>query len=98
VETAKARSFLAALRANRIGSYVSGGTAISNLVTSVGGPDQNYLSQLSLPGFGGNPFRYTYPGTNNPNSYDLYVQLSISGKHYLVCNWSQQNIINSPLP
>jgi hypothetical protein len=45
-----------------------------------------------------NPFRYVYPGVNNPNSYDLWVQLRFGGKTNLVCNWSKTVIINSPLP
>jgi len=28
----------------------------------------------------------------------VYVQLSISGKKYLISNWSKENKINSPLP
>jgi prepilin-type N-terminal cleavage/methylation domain-containing protein len=100
VETAKARRFLTGLKANQIGSFsqVLGVPTVSTLITSVGGPDQSYLTQLQGSGFGGNPFRYIYPGTNNPSSYDLYVQLSISGKKYLISNWSKENIINSPLP
>ena len=51
---------------------------------------------LKAPGL--NPFRYVYPGVNNPSSYDLWVQLVIGGKTNLVCNWSRQVQINSPLP
>jgi hypothetical protein len=61
----------------------------------VGGPDQSY-QPLAAPGI--NPFRYVYPGTNNPNSYDLWVQLVISGQTNLVCNWSKQVQINTSLP
>jgi prepilin-type N-terminal cleavage/methylation domain-containing protein len=94
VESVKARRFLPALKPNRINTL----NGLNILVTSVGGPDQSYLTQLQGMGFGGNPLRYIYPGTNNPSSYDLYVQLSISGKKYLISNWSKANIINSPLP
>jgi len=45
-----------------------------------------------------NPWRYAYPGTSNPDSYDLWMKLSIGGKTYLLCNWSKQVQINSPLP
>jgi hypothetical protein len=47
---------------------------------------------------GVNPFRYVYPGVNNPGGYDLWVQLSIYGKTYLICNWSRVVKQNSPLP
>lgn len=65
------------------------------LITSVGGPDNTYLP-LNSPGI--NPFRYVYPGVNNPGGYDLWVQLVINGKTNLICNWSRQVQINSPLP
>jgi prepilin-type N-terminal cleavage/methylation domain-containing protein len=93
-----AKNFLQGLKQNRIGSVVapiSGGFAVSNLVTSVGGPDGRYMP-LGIPNV--NPFRYIYPGTNNPNSYDLYVQIMISGQTYLICNWSKEVMKNSPLP
>jgi len=63
----------------------------------VGGPDASYMPLG--PGTAGiNPFRSVYPGINHPESYDLYVQLVISGKTNLICNWTKQVIINSPLP
>jgi prepilin-type N-terminal cleavage/methylation domain-containing protein len=93
-----AKNFLQGLKQNRIGSVVapiSGGIAVSNLVTSVGGPDLSY-TPLGIQNV--NPFRYIYPGTNNPASYDLYVQIVISGQTNLICNWSKEVIKNSPLP
>ena len=100
-EMVYAKNFLTGLKANQIASWTNGsGSTFYFLVTSVGGPDANY-QPLSFAS--GNPFRYLYPGVNNPNSYDLWVQLSINSKPgapnlYLVCNWSQQAIHNSPLP
>jgi prepilin-type N-terminal cleavage/methylation domain-containing protein len=98
-----AKNFLPGLKQKQVGYAVTNASwiAIPNapltdiLVTSVGGPDNNYqpLGRLDL-----NPIRYVYPGTNNPNSYDLWVQLVIGGKTNLICNWSRQVIINSPLP
>lgn len=62
--------------------------------TSVGGPDGTYpLGKSSL-----NPWRYIYPGVNNPNGYDLWIQLKIGSKTNLICNWSTRPQINSPLP
>ena len=67
------------------------------LVASVGGPDATY--QLFGPGTQDlNPWRYVYPGINNPGSYDLWVQLVIGKQTNLVCNWTKQVQINSPLP
>ena len=68
------------------------------LVTSVGGPDDNYNPLSAVSGSSPNPIRYAYPGTNNVGSYDLWVQLQISGKKYLVCNWSKSVQVNSTMP
>ena len=93
----QAQNFLLGLKANRIGSVTNaGGVLISNLITSVRGPDATYMPLGRYPDV--NPFRYIYPGTNNPSSYDLWVQLVISGKTNLICNWNTKVIINSPLP
>ncbi len=92
----KAKNFLSGIRQKDVYSPVTNnGVATTILVTSVGGPDDNY-QPLSASGL--NPIRYVYPGVNNPNSYDLWVQLVISGKTNLLCNWSRSVIINSPLP
>ena len=85
-----AKDFLPSLRQNRIGTETNGTTLIGILVTSVGGPDQRYMAALAAAGFSGNPFRYVYPGTNNPSSYDLWIDLSISGKTNRISNWTRQ--------
>jgi len=91
-----ARNFLPSLKPNRINQFVTNnGVQTTVLVTSVGGPDPAYKP---LGASGLNPFRYAYPGTNNPGSYDLWVQLVINGKTNLICNWNKQVLINSPLP
>ena len=102
-DDAKAKNFLAGIRQKEVFSPVTNNSQApynnsiptTILITSIGGPDDNYKP---LNGSGLNPFRYLYPGVNNPGSYDLWVQLVISGKTNLVCNWSRQVIINSPLP
>lgn len=95
-DDSKAKNFLSNLKASQINEYVTNnGVRTTVLVTSVGGPDANYRP-LNAEGL--NPFRYVYPGTNNPGSYDLWVQLVIKGKTNLICNWSKQVIVNSPLP
>ena len=86
-----AKNFLPGLKQNRIGVF-----GVTNvLITSVRGPDAGYMP-MGVADV--NPFRYRYPGTNNPNSYDLWLQLVISGKTNLICNWSRQVQINSSLP
>jgi prepilin-type N-terminal cleavage/methylation domain-containing protein len=93
-----AKNFLPDLKPRQFSAVTNpspAGSLVTILTGSVGGPDQNYqpfgVSDL-------NPWRYVYPGTNNPNSYDLWIQLSIGGTRYLVCNWNGQAQINSPLP
>ncbi len=90
-------NFLSTFKQNQIAAGISNGIVPNTveLVTSVGGPDDAYqpLMESHL-----NPFRYVYPGVHNSGSYDLWVQLVISGKTNLVCNWSREVQINSPLP
>ena len=91
-QAAGGRNFLHEYRPGQTASY----NGVTLLVTSAGGPDPNY-QPLGSPDL--NPWRYISSNpTNNPGSYDLWVQLSISGKKYLVCNWSKQVQINNPLP
>jgi prepilin-type N-terminal cleavage/methylation domain-containing protein len=84
-DSTPARNFLSGISSKRVFYPVTNnGVATTILITSVGGPDQNYqpLNASDL-----NPFRYSYPGTNNPTSYDLWIDLSISGKTNRISNW-----------
>lgn len=95
-DSSNAKNFLSGLSSKQINTVSNNGVAnTAMIVTSVGGPDSNY-NPLGVSGL--NPFRYIYPGVNNPGSYDLWVQLVIRGRTNLICNWSKQVIINSPLP
>jgi len=91
-----ARDFLPDLKPNRFMSASNNGVLATVLVASVAGPDPGYRPFFGTSGF--NPWRYVSPGFNNPNSYDLWIQLVISGQTNLICNWSKQVQINSPLP
>ena len=100
-ESSAAKSFLPELRSNQKGTFQIHGSSgnniwVTNLVTSVGGPDATYvpMGQQDL-----NPWRYNSSNpTNNPGSYDLWVQLHIAGKTNLICNWTKQVQINNPAP
>ena len=100
-DAATAKNFLSGLSAKQLNYYITNnGVTLANvqttaILTSVGGPDDKY-QPLNASGL--NPFRYVYPGVNNPNGYDLWVQLVIKGQTNLICNWSRQVIINSSLP
>ena len=67
------------------------------LVSPSGGPDGSY-NPLSPAGSsvnaGVNPWRYVYPGTNNPASYDLWLQMAMGGNTNLVCNWNSRVQLN----
>jgi prepilin-type N-terminal cleavage/methylation domain-containing protein len=91
-----AKNFLLSLSTKQVyNGFTNNHTSTTMLVTSVKGPDVTYmpLGVVDL-----NPIRYVYPGTNNPSSYDLWVQLVISGKTNLVCNWSKSVQVNAPYP
>jgi prepilin-type N-terminal cleavage/methylation domain-containing protein len=98
-DVAAARNFLPDLRPNQIGTNTVGGVGgvvVTLLVSSIGGPDATYLP---LAGSDVNPWRYNSSNpTNNPGSYELWIQLSIGRQTNLICNWTKQVQINSPLP
>ena len=93
ISAPRAQDFLPGLKPREVATIQVNNVSISNLVTSVGGPDRNY-QPCGLQDV--NPWRYVYPGTNNPGSYDLWVQLEIAGKTNLICNWSSRVQINTP--
>jgi prepilin-type N-terminal cleavage/methylation domain-containing protein len=94
-DTAQAKSFLVGLRPNQLGTNGISSASIPFLCASVGGPDSDYYPVPS----GLNPWRYNSSNpTNNPGGYDLWVQLSINGTKYLICNWSKTVQVNNPLP
>jgi prepilin-type N-terminal cleavage/methylation domain-containing protein len=106
-EAGTARNFLPDLKAKQVwNKFTNNNAPVTLLITAVGGPDVTYkpLNQENL-----NPWRYNSSNpTNNPGSYDLWIQLSIGaatnttthtyGPLYLICNWSKQVQVNSPMP
>jgi len=95
-DTAQAKSFLVELRPSQLGTNALLLGSILFLDASVGGPDNSY----SFPPVSGiNAWRYNSSNpTNNPGAYDLWVQLSINGTKYLICNWNKTVQVNNPLP
>ncbi len=65
------------------------------LVCSIPGPYPIKTPQVSaLNPVNANPFRYNSSNpTNNPNSYDLWVDIVIAGKTNRINNWSSDPII-----
>jgi len=92
----KAQTFLPGLKSGQMATNSDGVCVIVTGASS----DAIYKP---MPGFqtsvgNANPWRYLYPGVNNPNSYDLWVQIFVGGKTNLICNWKDQPQYNSPLP
>jgi len=96
-DVSSARNFLPDLKPKQIWpSFTNNDVGVNLLIGSVGGPDATLypLGEQAL-----NPWRYNSSNpTNNPGAYDLWIQLVIGGKTNLICNWSKQVQINSPLP
>jgi prepilin-type N-terminal cleavage/methylation domain-containing protein len=92
-----ATDFLPDLRPNQmVQNYTNNNVPLTLLVASAGGPDLAY-KPLGVQDM--NPWRYNSSSpANNPGSYDLWMQLDISGTTNLICNWSKQPQLNSPLP
>ncbi len=97
----EAQDFLPGLKANQVTIFTNSSAPnnpVKLIITSVGGPDTTY-HPLGPGALGINPWRYNSSNpTNNPGAYDLWVQLSISGRTNLICNWNRQVQLNSPLP
>jgi prepilin-type N-terminal cleavage/methylation domain-containing protein len=111
-DAVSSKNFLSDLKPNRVGTALMHGAAgdvyVNMLVTSVGGPDDAYLPVGTK---GVNPFRYKAPSptNNNPNSYDLWVELSMGATNYgnttgnganvrLISNWAKGSQENSQMP
>lgn len=87
-EARVARRFLAELKPSQIGySKVPAGFEDAKfLICSV---PATYQDQTFVPSTG-NRWRYVSNNpTNNPNSFDLWVDVVISGKTNRICNWSK---------
>jgi prepilin-type N-terminal cleavage/methylation domain-containing protein len=92
-----AQNFLPGLKPDQIAIFTNNDVPnypIKLIVTSVGGPARTY--PWGVPNL--NPWRYVSQGTNNPGSYDLWVELVFGQQTNLVCNWNKRVQINSPWP
>ena len=92
-----AKNFIGDVKPKEKGSITgANNVSITNLVTSVGGPDGSYRP-LGIQGV--NPWRYVSSNpANNHGRFDLWVQLKIGNKTNLVCNWSGKAQINTQWP
>ena len=84
-----ATRFIKGLKPSQIGKAPSGATIL------VGVPWQKGPPPFDLPPLGTtntlNPWRYNMSTpTNNPNTYDLWLDVVIGGKPFRICNWNKQ--------
>jgi prepilin-type N-terminal cleavage/methylation domain-containing protein len=99
-DSSAARNFLPDLKPNQVYNFTNittGPQGVNLLITAVGGP---YAQYLPLDRQDENPWRYNSSNpTNNPGAYELWIQLVFApGQTNLICNWTKQVQINSPLP
>jgi hypothetical protein len=92
-----AQKYLRDLKPPQIGDLENGKVKI--LVGSVGWDSSVGQPVPTLPGGPAtvpklNPFRYisTNP-TNNPKSFDLWIDIIVQGKTNRICNWSEDAIV-----
>lgn len=96
-EEVLARTFLTGLKNNQYYAITNNGVQVYILVSSQGGPNSAY--QPIGPGAFANPWRYNSVNpTNNPQSYDLWMDLAIGPTNKLtrVANWTKQVITFTP--
>ena len=90
-----AKQFLSGLKPSEIAS-----NGVIDMIVTSANSDAGYQpvpGVSSLTGRPANPWRYRYPGTNNPDSYDLWVQVYVGGKTNLICNWAKNPQYNVPI-
>jgi prepilin-type N-terminal cleavage/methylation domain-containing protein len=105
-DAVSAQSFLTGIKSGQLANVPVAAGTISILCTAANSdasyqpiPGPNPSSPVTtVAGRPANPWRYLYPGINNPQSYDLWVQVFVGGKTNLICNWKTTPQINSPLP
>jgi prepilin-type N-terminal cleavage/methylation domain-containing protein len=83
-----AQKFIKELKPGQVAEFQS---SLKILVGSVGW-DSKLPPPIQIPG--ANPFRYisTNP-TNNPGSFDLWIDIYVQGKTTRICNWSDAPIV-----
>ena len=84
-----ARRFIGELKPNQIG-YFGSSPNVKFLLCSV---PANTKDTYFVPA-NGNRWNYVSSNpTNNPNSFDLWVDVVVSGKIIRICNWSKEPLI-----
>jgi prepilin-type N-terminal cleavage/methylation domain-containing protein len=92
-EGTPAANFLPGLKPGQIGQLNFKGAPVKLLVgipwQQGPAPEFNFDPIAGAPTL--NPWRYNSSAPlNNPNSYDLWIEINVGGKVFLICNWSKQ--------
>jgi prepilin-type N-terminal cleavage/methylation domain-containing protein len=98
-----AQSFLPALKPGQLSvvTTTAGGNNVFGALCSGANADPTYAplpANTTGTGRNANPWRYIYPGINNPKTYDLWLQIVVGGRTNLICNWKDTPQINASLP
>jgi prepilin-type N-terminal cleavage/methylation domain-containing protein len=92
-----ATAFLKGIRPGQIGELAVGASTIRLLVGAVAWPLGSTFQPVPSPPAkkaGLNPWRYNSSNpTNNPGSYDLWMDIVIGGKTHRICNWTQKVLV-----
>jgi len=88
-ETGVGKNFLSSLKPGQYGFATNGGVRYGLLTTSVAWPASLGPVAAGLPAEL-NPWRYNHTApTHNLNSFDLWVDIVVSGKTNRISNWSK---------
>lgn len=93
----KAQTFFPGLKSTQIATNADNVFVIVTAINSPGyAPMGNFRTRDAVNT--ANPWRYVYPGVNNPSSYDLWIKVMVGGKTNLICNWNNQQQTSTALP
>jgi prepilin-type N-terminal cleavage/methylation domain-containing protein len=97
-----AESFLPGLKPGQFAiNSLNNGADVVGILCSAANGDSTYAplpGTTTSSGRNANPWRYLYPGVNNPKTYDLWLQIVVGGKTNLICNWKDTPQINASQP
>lgn len=93
----KAQTFFPGLKSTQIATNADNVFVIVTAINSPGyAPMGSFRTRDAVNT--ANPWRYVYPGVNNPSSYDLWIKVMVGGKTNLICNWNNQQQSSTALP
>lgn len=94
-EVRSAKDYIHELKPHQIETAKLHDVQVTIFTSIFGGPDGDY-NPLNQPGVNApNPWRYVSSNPkHNHDGYDLWIQLKINGKTYLIDNWNSKVTVN----